>query len=234
MNTALRRDSTTNSIAFPRHSLELGKHTPISSNPVILLEGSAISNLRLMSLLFEQILRTILPQRDAAILPILLSKDPLLIEKEVLSLYESLPLLAWNNPDCAPCTLCVNLLCHSEFTHGVGRYVCDILTRWLIPGKLLNISSVHSMQFTFISCPGQRLFFHQALLDIDNDRQLALVKSNQENIEKEIRLSILAVRHARNIVSMKQLSPEQKKAMIEENICLRPSSSNKKSREQRL
>ena len=102
--------------------------------------------------------------------------------------------------------------------NGVGRYLCDILTRWLVPGNFLNISSVRSLNFSFISHPEQCLFFHQLLLDVDSDQHLSIVKSNWENLEKEIRLSILAVRHARNVVSVKKLSSEQKKAIIEENI----------------
>ncbi len=215
MNTAIRRDNTSSHIVFPRHSLEMEK-TPHLIKPAYSSRG--ISNLEFEAYItfIEQILRTVLPQD--LVIALSTYKDPLLIEKKVLSLCESLPLLAWNNPDRAPCTLCVSLLCHSEFTHGVGRYLCDTLTRWLVPGKFLNISSVRSLKFTFISCPRQYLFFHQMLIDIDNDQQLSLVKSNQENMEKEIRLSILAVRHARSVVSVKQLSPEQKKAMIEENI----------------
>jgi hypothetical protein len=215
MNTALRRDNISSHIGFPRHSLEMEK-TPHLIKPIYSSRG--ISNLEFEAYItfIEQILRTVLPQD--LVIALSTYKDPLLIEKKVLSLCESLPLLAWNKLDRAPCTLCVSLLCHSEFTHGVGRYLCDTLTRWLVPGKFLDISSVRSLKFNFISCPGQHLFFHQVLIDIDNDQQLALVKSNRENVEKEIRLSILAVRHARNVVSMKKLSPEQKKAMIEENI----------------
>ncbi len=215
MNTALRKDSFTSNIIFPRHSLEMEKTTHLIK-PVYSSRG--ISHLEFESYItfIEQILRTVLPQD--LVITLSTCKDPVLIEKRVLALCESLPLLAWNNPDRAPCTLCVSLLCHSEFTHGVGRYFCDILSRWLVPGKFLNISSVRSLKFNFISCPGQNLFFNQVLVDIDNDQQLDLVKNNQENIEKEMRLSILAIRHARHVVSLKQLSPEQKKALIEENI----------------
>jgi hypothetical protein len=214
MNSALRNNNPSH-LVFPRHSLEIEK-TPHLIKPTYSSRG--ISHLEFESYItfIEQILRTILPQD--LIIALSTCKDPLLIEKKVLSLCESLPLLAWNNPDRAPCTLCASLLCHSDFTQGVGRYLCDTLIRWLVPGKFLNISSDRSLKFNFISCPEQHLFFHQVLIDIDNDEQFALAKSNQENIEKEIRLSILAVRHARNIVSVKKLSPEQKQAMIEENI----------------
>jgi hypothetical protein len=215
MNTALRRDIHSSHIVFPRHSLEVEK-TAHWITPTYSFRGISNLEFEAYTTFIEQVLRTVLPQD--LVIALSACKDPLLIEKKVFSLCESLPLLAWNNPDRAPCTLCVSLLCHSKFTHGVGRYLCDTLTRLLVPGNFLNISSGRSLEFNFISCPGQDLFFHQVLIDIDDDQQLVLVKSNQESIEKEIRLSILAVRHARNVIAVKKLSPEQKKAMIEENI----------------
>jgi hypothetical protein len=147
-----------------------------------------------------------------------MSKDPETIKRSFLALSDRLPLLAWNTPERAPCTLCVTLLCHSQYTHGVGRYLCDILTRWLIPGKFINISSVRSLNFRFIAYPEQDLFFHQLLLDVHNDHDLSLIKNNWENLSKEVRLSILSVRHARYVVSVKKLSLEQKQTLIEENL----------------
>src|ERR1700722_10768379 len=193
MNTALREH-----IVFPRHCLEAEKMSHLIK-PIYSSRG--ISNMEFEAYItfIEQTLRTVLP--SDLVITLATCKDPKLVEKKIVALFENLPLLAWNNPERAPCTLCVSLLCPSDFTHGVGRYACDTLTRWLIPGTLLNISSVRSLKFTFVSCPEKHLFFHQVLVDIDNDEQLAIVKSHKENVEKEIRLSILAVRHARNIIS---------------------------------
>ena len=164
----------------------------------------------------ERILRRLLPSDLIAALSS--GKNQEEIQRNIHALNEKLPLIAWNDPDVAPSTLCVSLLCHSDYTSGVGRYLCDIMTRWLVPGKFLNISSVRSLNFSFVACPEQSLFFHQLLIDLETQQQLAIVKSNWENLRHEIRLSILAVRHARNVISIKKLSTEQKKAIIEENI----------------
>jgi hypothetical protein len=215
MNSAMRRDCDSYHIIFPRHSLEIEKQAHLIE-PTYSSRG--ISNIEFDAYVtfIEQILRNLLPQD--LVIALSTSKNLQMIKEGMLSLHDSLPFLAWNNPDRAPCTLCASLLYHSDFTHGAGRYFCDVLARWLVPGKFLNISTVCSLQFKFISYPALDLTFLQALLDIENDQQLALVKTNKETIEKEVRLSILAVRHARNIVSVKKLSPAQKRAMFEENI----------------
>ncbi len=213
MNTALRRETGSSHSVFPRHALEVEKK-PHLIKPVYCSRG--ISHLEFESYItfIEQIIRSILP--EDLVIGLSTYKDPQALEKKVLALCENLPIIAWNDPDRAPCTLCVSLLCHSDFTHGVGRYFCDALSRWLVPGRFLSISSVRSLKFNFISCPRESFFFHQVLLDIENDEQLYIANSNKENLEKEARLSILAVRHARHVVSGKMFSSEQKKAMIEE------------------
>lgn len=210
MNSAVLNDG----VLFPRHELEV-ERPPHLIKPTYCPRG--ISNLEFDAYItfIEQILRRLLPQD--LIFALSLRNDPR-SEKQLVSLLNDLPLLFWNNPDRAPCTLCVSLLCQAEFIHGVGRYVCDSLSQWLIPGKFLNICSVRSLKFRFISSPDHHFFFHQVLIDIENDQQLAQLKINRDAIEKEVRLSILAVRRARNILSIKKLSPEQKRAMIEESL----------------
>jgi hypothetical protein len=212
MGTVLHRERN---IVFARQALER-ERVPHLITPAYSSRG--ISNLEFDGYIafIEQILRTILPQD--LIFALSMNRDPDYVDNKIHALYDSLPLIVWNQPERAPCTLCVSLLCCSDFTQGVGRYLCDTLSRWLVPGKFLNISSVRSQNFHFIARDEECFFFQQTLLDIENDQQLALAKSNQENVEKEARLSILAVRHARNIISVKNLTPEQKKTMIEENI----------------
>lgn len=216
MNSVLRNDPHLDDpIVFPRHALETEKFAHLIQPSY---SSRGISNIEFDSYVtfIEQVLRNLLPEELVTALST--SKDPKVIKQSFLLLSDRLPILAWNNPDRAPCTLCASLLCHSQYTQGVGRYLCDILTRWLIPGKFLNISSVRSLNFRFISYPEQDLFFHQILLDVDNDQDLSIIKNNWDNLEKEVRLSILSVRHARYVVSVKKLSSEQKQALIEENL----------------
>lgn len=218
---------------LPKHQDTVSAHGVQHPSPLIKpsYSSTGISALEFDAYVtfIEHILRSLLP--EALIASLSSGDDREAIEKNLQSLNEELPFLGWNDPQTAPCTLCISLLCHSEFTSGVGRYLCDITSRWLIPGKFLNISSVRSLNFSFVAYPEQSLFFHQVLIDVNTQQQLSIIKSNWENLKKEIRLSILAVRHARNVVSIKKLSSEQKKAMIEESIAsvISPPSKNVES-----
>ena len=95
------------------------------------------------------------------------------------------------------------------------RYFQPLACAW----KNFSISgSVQALNFNFMSYPNQKFFFHQVLLDIHTDDDLAIIKNHWEALHQELRLNILAVKHARHIVTLKKLSTEQKKALIEENI----------------
>ncbi|MES2121538.1 MAG: hypothetical protein V4492_02030 [Chlamydiota bacterium] len=212
MKSAVQHSS---SLSFPRYALETERPTHLIK-PTYSPRGISTIEFDAYVTFIEQILRYTLPEE--LVIALSAKRDDATIKKNVLLLGEHLPLLRWNDPERAPCTLCISVLCPSDYTGGVGRYLCDTFSRWLIPGKFLNISSVRSLNFTFISYPENNLYFHQLLLDIDNDRDLAVIKDNWIHLEREIRLSILSVRHARKIVSAKQLSSDQKKAMIEENL----------------
>ena len=117
--------------------------------------------------LIEQVLRDLLPPTLVSALST--GEDQETIKKRLLSLNEQLPLLSSNHPEKAPCTLCISLLCHSEF----DKWHWQIFMRCRVPldrpGNFLNISSVRSLNFNFVAYPEQNLFFHQVLLDIETD-----------------------------------------------------------------
>lgn len=140
------------------------------------------------------------------------------IRSMVLELRKKQPLISWDDPHKAPCFIRMSLICASEFTTGIGRYFCDILSQWLIPGKLLNISCSCGANIVFHCSPKQTFYFHQIYIDIVDNNDLMLLKSNVPSLQKEIYLNILAVRHARRVISIKNLSAEQKRFMIKENI----------------
>jgi hypothetical protein len=56
------------------------------------------------------------------------------------------------------------------------------------------------------------------LLDIHSQEDLAIIQNNWEGLKNEIRLNVLSVKHARQVIAVKKLSSEQKNALIQENI----------------
>ncbi len=140
------------------------------------------------------------------------------IEKAFLRLNYNLPMFNCSFSDSAPYTVSIGLLCHSEYTSGVGGYLNDMMGRWLIPGKSLPIVSTRSIDFSFVRCPKHCYYLHEIYVRLSDDNELDLIKRNISNYLNELRINILAVYHARYIVSIKSLSVEDKTAVIQENI----------------
>lgn len=110
------------------------------------------------------------------------------------------------------------LFCPGEYTHGVGRYVDDTLSRWLVPGKNLSICSSAKSAFSFDSLPGQGYFFGSILLDLASLQDAEIAERNFNSLITEMRLNIQAVYHARYITSLKNLSFEHKNLMIQDQL----------------
>ena len=131
---------------------------------------------------------------------------------------KELPLIATSFGESAPYIVSLRFLAYSQFTHGMGRFVSDTTSRWLVPGKQLPLVSVNSMAFEFLRYPGIGFFFHEILARIDSEADLKTVKENLDGLMREIKLNILTVHHARRIVGQKKLTLDQKKMIIQENV----------------
>jgi len=140
------------------------------------------------------------------------------IEMSFRRLNYNLPIFKYSFSESLPCTVSIGLLCLSEYTNGVGGYLNDMMGRWLIPGKSLPIVSTRSMEFSFTHCPKHQYYMHEIYVKLSDSNELDLVKKNISNYLNELRINILAVYHARYIVSIKNLSFEDKTAIIQENI----------------
>ena len=112
----------------------------------------------------------------------------------------------------------VACICGAKHTHGTGRFMCDLYSRWLIPGKQIPIVNNRSISFHFVEHPQTDFFLNELFLNITDEKDIPLIQNNLPIVTRELRLNILSVQHARHVVSIKPLSLEQKKIMIQENI----------------
>lgn len=131
---------------------------------------------------------------------------------------ESLPIVTWSSIDEAPCTLSTAILCSAEFTHGTGRFFCDMMARHLIPGKQIQITVIRSLNFRFIIHPKDHYFITEIYIGIENERDLYQIQSHLPRLAEEIRLTLLATQHARKLVLSKPLTLDEKRMVLIENL----------------
>lgn len=134
-----------------------------------------------------------------------------------VELDEILPIIHYSNLDEATNYFSFTILCNGQFNHGIGRFVGDMLCKWLIPGKQVAIQGNRSLNFAFVHSPKQNLFITEYFVCFE-EKDLSYIKTNIVNFTKQLRLTILAVFHARMVISMKNISEDEKSTIIQENI----------------
>ena len=135
------------------------------------------------------------------------------------SIFENCPLIEANFYSEEPrATLSISTLCKSGYTREVGRFICDYFTKWLLPGKSISLSHVHSAVVQFEQSKGRGFFFHEMFIEIDDAKNLAAIKANLPDLIHELKINIIAVSHARRVVSANNLTDDQKRIIVQENI----------------
>lgn len=143
-------------------------------------------------------------------------------ETDLLGLFDQLsrqlPLFKYSHLEKTPCTLSVVNFCKSESAPGVGRYIADMLSRGLVPGKQLPLVGSRTLSFEFTQFPGKSFYLCENYIKILSNRELETVHNQIQSLLKEIRINILAVNHAKFIASAKNLSIAQKSTIVEKNL----------------
>lgn len=132
--------------------------------------------------------------------------------------HREMPLVSWSGFDSNHKTILISCICDAYHTQGMGRFMCDLFSHWIVPGKQLPIVNVRSLNFHFDHYPEVNYFINTLILDISGEKDTALIKTKLPIVSKELKLNISSVQHIRQVVSIKPLTLEQKKILIQENI----------------
>ena len=132
--------------------------------------------------------------------------------------YRQLPIIHFPSLDLTAQTLPVTLLCPAEFTHGVGRYVKDTLSRWLIPGKQVAVVGEIGLNCYLPPAPSIKFFLNQQFIGVNNEEERNEIQKNLPSLVHEMKMNIMAVYQARYITSLRSYSRNHKTLLIEKNF----------------
>jgi hypothetical protein len=140
------------------------------------------------------------------------------IKEECLQeLHRSLPIVKWAEwGDENPKNLSIFLL--AAFRPNVGKFFYDMISRWLMPGKKLNIGLFFSTDFTLPDFSDQLYSLSKIVVCLENAEDIETIRSHLLIIENEICLGVASVFHANRILEVKGLSLDEKTALIQERI----------------
>lgn len=112
----------------------------------------------------------------------------------------------------------ITCLLPNAFTQGAGKYVAEMMSRWLIPGKQILIVGQIALAFRFLRRPEHSFFIFQQLISLDSREELKVAYEKLPSLLKDMQTSIMAVYRARYLASLKSYLPEHKNLLIEESL----------------
>ena len=136
--------------------------------------------------------------------------DPIFFEK----LENFLPIISHSEIQPPPSYFSISCLSLKDFTDGIERFIPDMISRWLIPGKQITINGNQSLGFRFKNFSNKTYYLSESFIAIENEIDYKFISKNIDSFINELRINILSVYHARRISSGTNLSPEEKNTII--------------------
>jgi hypothetical protein len=128
--------------------------------------------------------------------------------------FSELPQLRWEVDE--KHQLSVFLLCRSR--PNVGKFFYEMVNRWLLPGKKLNISLFFTSDFRLPDDDEGLLALSHLVISPESQREGEIILNQLMMIEQEIKLGAQSVYHATRILEIKGLSSDEKTALIQDRI----------------
>ena len=93
-----------------------------------------------------------------------------------------------------------------------------MISRWLLPGTHLNISSFFSTQFSFPEISSDVYIICELVISLNSAQELSRVDQHLPIFESEVKLGLVSAYHANCILEIKGLSSDAKTSLIQERI----------------
>lgn len=167
----------------------------------------------------EPIIETMIPESVA--IPIRESPSLLHTQSHFFQLNRTLPLFKHEivfpqGPHMGG--LLLHVVCPAEFTGGVGRYITDIFTKWLVPAKRLYCASELNLAFQFVLCPEQKFYFQQKFFRFTHESDISMARSTVSRLIEDLRINILAVYRLRYLASLKSIPFEERQELMQQHL----------------
>lgn len=129
---------------------------------------------------------------------------------------ELLPIVTVAEVEKAPCSPTFTLLC--QVRPGVFQFFFELISRWLVPGKRLNVELFFATDFRLSEFSEEVFTLIEAMVRVDTQADLEVLQKHLPIIDTELRLGAASVYHARRIMEIKGLGTDEKTAKIHETI----------------
>jgi hypothetical protein len=185
----------------------------LKTNNLLLIPTPLIDSTDFNAELYKKVLDNVLDKIIPYSLSSIQDKETCLEELRKL-----LPLVAISDVESAiiPFNLSFFLLC--SFRANAFQFFFEFVTKWLIPGKRLNVELFYASDFKFEKLGEEVLTLAEVVVRIESKEDLSVLVQHLPVIETEIRLGITSGYHARRILETKGMNIDTKTSMIHDSI----------------
>jgi hypothetical protein len=112
--------------------------------------------------------------------------------------------------------LSLHLVCRHRL--NVGKFFYEMIHRWLLPGRRLDVAFFFSSDFKFSEAGPHLYTLAEMAIRLDQEIDRDHMEHNLRVIETEIRLGMVSVYHASRLLEMHLLSAQEKNGILQEKI----------------
>ncbi len=127
-----------------------------------------------------------------------------------------LPIFTWKEWTGPSCNFSLFLL--APHRHNGVKFFYEMVSRWLLPGRRLNICSFFATDFTFPELSQDCYTLAEMVISLSSEEELGFVQQHLPIFESELRFGLISVYHANRILEIKGLSADEKTSLIQERI----------------
>lgn len=129
---------------------------------------------------------------------------------------QELPLMQVSDIHQIPGYFSLYLLCRKR--GNAGKFFVDMITKWLMPGKLVPIPLCFISDFQFAEIVGVDYTLVEIQVPIEREVDAEIMLKNFEILMQEIKLGVSSTYHAHRVLEMRGLSGSEKVGLVQEQI----------------
>lgn len=112
----------------------------------------------------------------------------------------------------------ISLLLFYKFRLHSSRFIYDMLSKWLVPGKKTNVSLHYAVDFKFTEDPFHQYIMIQMIMDLGSEADLAIARKNIAHLSREIEVGISSLDQGMRILETKDLSIDDKANLVQDRV----------------
>lgn len=145
-----------------------------------------------------------------------LAEDIDLLDEQRAQFHSLLPFVTHSKIDSIPTN--ISFFALSKYRPNSFKFFFDMVSRWLVPGKRLNVVMIYAADFRMPEFNEGTYTICEVMIRIESQTEYIQIMHNWPIIETELRLGIQSSYYARRIMEIKGLSADEKTALIQEHI----------------